>query len=1190
MHKSKNNSHMNKRLLLGLMLFATQVCISQANPIDIETARQLAKQYIKAPRALNTSQAHSKGLNAQAVTQPVYYLFSNDEGKGFAIIASDDRLGQVVGYSTTGSLNPDSISAPLQTLLDSYTQVIETIRYDSISLPPKYADLPKISVAPLLDCTWNQDSPYNLSAPLRNGQKTYVGCVAAALSQVLYYHKWPEKRPDGMIHGTEAQALDYYDWDAMLPNYGKGGYTSYQASAMATLTRDVGQAVRMTYGPDGSWSDEAKAWYALENSFDYSVRFIEKDVMPADEYLKTIYNELSLGNPIFVIGGDHAFVFDGYDENGLVHCNWGWGGSSNGFYNINIVSLPSNIYTQGKFYHQQVALLARPKDGKHALFTEQPVVLTIQNSYGLTIKEKATPTNGTLTATLNGVAAHNMSQGTDYSYTGTVGVGLFNESGQCLHVFESPYGIMEFSSYYNNWYFNSTTNPWLLHMSEAKGLLHNGRYFLRPMCHRRLNADTDEWESWRLMYNANTIGITISNDTITPDIVATHANVALAEEPEILVQPQQYAGEMAAISVKVKNDTRFDARTRIKVKFIGKGNLEGEEFEVPTAMLNNLYLAERGKTTPWIIRFVTSYSTSTTSANMKAGHYSMHIEATYPETDDYFEDEVTGYITTDLTWPDFDVEVMPSGYKGYITITNLTLYTDNTESQTSIINPHEVSQIGFGIQSNVSTMAADYLNTQVRYQLKDLTTNTIAYTSQPINVSMPYGAGDLRNSSHHTLPLSLLSAGHTYEVHVNVMRDNKWCDIWNVNVNRRQFTISTHNPIAMAQNTLGGFDTNNYKHIAEAYNAYAVTPTNENYETLQNLMTQTPRLKPAPLTVYRLRNAYTDNGTLYLTASNTRLIGQTLDPADTQQLFCLVPGLDSDTWRMYSIGAQKYVGALPNRAGEITLVNDITEAADYRLSVSTSAYTTTITASQPADSDFPALRLGKRNTIQAWSITDETSHWFIERTNLSTSQYALSFGQSDYTTVFLPQAFVMPEGVEGAIVTLQPNAQSATAHYIYSGGNVVPALTPLLLKATQGALHAITLRNIDAHDNYTITAGNALCGTLSDTIATTQDNVYYYKLGYGDTNDAPLGFYQIKPLGTYYIGQPYKANLRLTTTEGVAVPNYIPLSEDDITHITATATPNKNMPQRFYDLQGRPLHQLPRHGIVVTPEGKKIVR
>ena len=28
----------------------------------------------------------------------------------------------------------------------------------------------------------------------------------------------------------------------------------------------------------------------------------------------------------------HAFICDGYDDNGLFHFNWGWSGSHNGFF------------------------------------------------------------------------------------------------------------------------------------------------------------------------------------------------------------------------------------------------------------------------------------------------------------------------------------------------------------------------------------------------------------------------------------------------------------------------------------------------------------------------------------------------------------------------------------------------------------------------------------------------------------------------------------------------------------------------------------------------------------------------------------------------------------------------------------------------------------------------------------------
>ena len=49
--------------------------------------------------------------------------------------------------------------------------------------------------------------------------------------------------------------------------------------------------------------------------------------------------ELSDGYPVLVVGGPHAFVYDGYDEQGFIHTNWGWGGESDGYFDINTVYL-----------------------------------------------------------------------------------------------------------------------------------------------------------------------------------------------------------------------------------------------------------------------------------------------------------------------------------------------------------------------------------------------------------------------------------------------------------------------------------------------------------------------------------------------------------------------------------------------------------------------------------------------------------------------------------------------------------------------------------------------------------------------------------------------------------------------------------------------------------------------------------
>jgi len=60
--------------------------------------------------------------------------------------------------------------------------------------------------------------------------------------------------------------------------------------------------------------------------------------------METIYGMLTAGHPVLYSGKDinfevgilvgHNFIIDGYDENGLVHVNWGWHGDQDGYFDI----------------------------------------------------------------------------------------------------------------------------------------------------------------------------------------------------------------------------------------------------------------------------------------------------------------------------------------------------------------------------------------------------------------------------------------------------------------------------------------------------------------------------------------------------------------------------------------------------------------------------------------------------------------------------------------------------------------------------------------------------------------------------------------------------------------------------------------------------------------------------------------
>lgn len=1184
-----------RTILTTVALSATAVSQSWANPIDLAKARELAQKYISQPTAVSSKNAAAKIARSKHKAgkpqQPAYYAFNNADGNGFAIIPADDRLGQVIGYSQKGQLT-DSLPAPLQNLLADYAAAAERIQVDSVNLKPSYPNRPKASVAPLIGSKWDQVYPWNMYSPtLSNGSKAYVGCVAAAMSQVLFYHKWPKERPSGMPKSdNDAQALDYYDWDNILPAYTGVQYTSHQASAVATLCRDVGYAADMTYWLIGSSSDEAKAWKAFENKFGYSVRFIEKDVMPGNEYLETVYNELSAGYPIFLTGGDHAFVYEGYDANGLVYCNWGWQGNDDGYYDINTVSISGNPYTKGKFYHMQTALLVRPKDGKHQLFTEQPIVLSSEKAGSFYVNETSATLDGSLTVGLGRIVAHNMAQGWDYCYTGEAAVGLFDAQGECLHVFKSPYGILEWANYYNGHYINSAdNNPWKLNMSDVKDQLTNGRYYLRPMCHRLLNKDTNEWEGWRYLLNGNTIGLTVANNTVTVDAPNNHAVLSVEGQPEVLTPAYVYSGNLAAFTINVKNTSTIDARAEVKLTLKGTGSLAGETYVVPAAYTAGIHLAKNRGTTPWILTFPTSYSTSESVGALKEGDYTPVIEVKYPDGDNYFEDEVTDFITTTFELPDFKMHVFKSGYQGQVSISKFSLCDqDNKALEYKIIDPQEVSALNLSIGTNVAVLRNNNITLPVRYRLKNLTDESKSYTTSTFNLTMPYGDSEIFAASRQQIPIEKLANNCTYEVHVEMQRDNEWVDYWNSYSNRRQFSISTTNPVRNAEGVVGGYAKAEYDKLKALYDTYATTPSAANLEALSKAIDQTPRLAAAPMQVYRLRNKYTDNGTLYLSASDSRLSGQNVSN-DQSQLFSLVPGRKANTWRIYSLHAKKYVGTLPAYGTEAPLTADINQAADYAINTSASTYTATLTAATPTDATYNALHLGKRNRIEPWTTTDESAQWYMEQVaDEFAPVYAFHLVEGcDYQTTYLPYAFTVPQGMTAGTITDATANNGLQINYAYPAGSTVPALTPVLLKGTAAESYEVALSNATSND--AASSKNLLHGSLVDAETSAEGDNLYYKLCFNNEQSA-YGFFWGADQGAPFTTKAYKAFLALPRAQAEALQRNGFVLNGDATSIGSVITPAADAPAAIYDLQGRRLQQVPTRGVYITTGGKKVIR
>lgn len=343
-----------KKTLLFLSLFllgftnATQAQL-RTDAEMMAAAKSALSNYPKAKRLIK-----EKGINLEKLmTKSQVTIFGNEE-TGFAVIANDKRNPAIMGYSDS-KIDVNNLAPGFVWWLEGANESLERMiatgqRPKAPVIKAAYRD----HVDELLITKWGQQKPYNLMTPEYNVIGTtyahYVtGCVATAMAQIMYYHKYPT-RGKGQISytmvpeaGTAIQINGNFntklDWDNMLPVYKEGSYTEAQANAVATLMKLCGASVKMQYTITGSGAFTSDACRSMRKYFLYDehMRYYFRDYFPIEEWMDIIFNEINNGYPMLYGGASssgHEFILDGYNDKGLVHVNWGWNGEQNGFFDI----------------------------------------------------------------------------------------------------------------------------------------------------------------------------------------------------------------------------------------------------------------------------------------------------------------------------------------------------------------------------------------------------------------------------------------------------------------------------------------------------------------------------------------------------------------------------------------------------------------------------------------------------------------------------------------------------------------------------------------------------------------------------------------------------------------------------------------------------------------------------------------
>lgn len=130
----------------------------------------------------------------------------------------------------------------------------------------------------------------------------------------------------------------------------------------------------------------------------------------------------------------------------------------------------------------------------------------------------------------------------------------------------------------------------------------------------------------------------------------------------------------------------------------------------------------------------------------------------------------------------------------------------------------------------------------------------------------------------------------------------------------------------------------------------------------------------------------------------------------------------------------------------------------------------------------------------------KSSNTRIDDFKLVHAGYSLTISQYGYSTFGSPKAYVVPEGLEGAIVTV--NNTTADLNFVYTEGDIVPAGTGLLFKGTANAAYNIDLATSVATETYT---ENCMKAFLQDAALTVPADTKAYIFA-NDSQDG-LGFY-----------------------------------------------------------------------------------
>ena len=340
----------SKNFLLGIIVLFLIPVVGNAQALSLSQAKVVAEQFFNSQSVKRTSVSDltfvwdgESEVSRTAVVSPSFYVFNRGNNGGFVIVSGFVDENPILGYSMSGAFVVEGMPENVRVWMRVLRDVVRAQNVDCADAVLEDGDfvyssdvLQMSGEVDLNTPNYDQQDPYNSKCPiLSNGLHAYPGCTITATTIVMGFHRWPDmgmgtipifKSPTAGKLGPITLG-DSYDWDNI--------------DDIATIMFQLGVMFRAEYKTWGTGAPLENVVSELPKYMKYNKRmkYLKRDSFDFEVWKGMLRKSIDDGLPLVYEGYDntstgHAFVVDGYNDQGMFNINWGWGGFYNGFFDL----------------------------------------------------------------------------------------------------------------------------------------------------------------------------------------------------------------------------------------------------------------------------------------------------------------------------------------------------------------------------------------------------------------------------------------------------------------------------------------------------------------------------------------------------------------------------------------------------------------------------------------------------------------------------------------------------------------------------------------------------------------------------------------------------------------------------------------------------------------------------------------